>query len=81
MDKIEKILRRMSLKDRLKIAATKNLILGRKFDQLDIKKLQGYECIYRVRIGNYRIIYFDDGNEIILKAIKKRDESTYSNLL
>lgn len=79
MDKIEKILRKMVLKDRLRIAAAKDLILGRKFDQLDIKKLQGYEYIYRVRIGNYRIIYFDDGKDIILKAIKKRDESTYSD--
>lgn len=79
MDKIEKILRKMQLKDRLRIAGIRNLILKRKFDQLDIKKLQGYEYIYRVRIGNYRIIYFDDGKDIILKAIKKRDESTYSD--
>lgn len=79
MDKIEKILRKMPLKDRLKIAGIRNLILKRKFAQLDIKKLQGYEHIYRVRIGNYRIIYFDDGKSIILKAIKKRDESRYSD--
>lgn len=46
---------------------------------LDIKRLKGYENIFRIRVGNYRIIYYDDGAKIILKAVRKRDEKTYSD--
>ena len=45
----------------------------------DIKKLQGYSATYRLRVGNYRIIYTISDSTIIIKAILPRG-SAYKNL-
>jgi len=79
MDRIDKQLRAIPRGDRARIEQAIAALVARDFTGLDRRKLKGYECIYRVRTGRYRIIYFDDGEEIILKAIKRRDESTYRN--
>jgi len=78
MNDIEKLFRKISSKDRKKILKILKKIYKREFIQ-NTKKLKGYEFIFRVRVGNFRIIYFDDQEKIILKAIKRRDESTYSD--
>jgi mRNA interferase RelE/StbE len=44
----------------------------------DTKKLKGYEY-YRVRVGNYRIIYHFDDTTIFVTIINKRDV-VYKNL-
>ncbi len=78
MNDIEKLLRKIHKKDRKKILE----ILRKIYNQdksLKVKKLKGYNFIFRVRVGNFRIIYFNNGEKIILKAVKKRDESTYSD--
>lgn len=77
MGKIEKQLRKIPEKDRERIFAALEQLLTRNFSALDRKQLKGYESIFRIRVGSYRIVYYDDGEEIILKAIRKRDESTY----
>jgi mRNA-degrading endonuclease RelE of RelBE toxin-antitoxin system len=78
MDKIQKLFRKVGKKDRVAILQMLRRIQERE-NLPDSKKLKGYDYIFRVRVGNYRIIYYDDGAEIIIKAIKKRDESTYSD--
>ncbi len=35
----------------------------------DIKKLEGEKNLYRVRIGNYRIFYFIDKQNKIIKVL------------
>ena len=77
MEKWKKQLRKIprSSRDRLYTALT--LLLARDFATLDRLQLKGYENIFRIRVGNYRIIYHDDGEEITLKAIPRRDEHTY----
>lgn len=77
MDKIEKALRMFPLRDRVRIEEAIILLLARKTETLQLSKLQGYDCIFRIRVGRYRIIYYDDGTNIIIKAIKRRNESTY----
>lgn len=79
MGEIEKQLRKIPTADRERIFAALALLAERHFSELDRKKLKGYDHIFRIRIGNYRVIYYDDGSEIILKAIKKRDEKTYKD--
>lgn len=79
MDEIEKLFRKISKNDRLKLEETVEKILSRNFENLRGKKLQQHRFLYRVRVGNYRIIYFDDGKVVVLKAIKKRNESTYND--
>lgn len=41
----------------------------------DVKKLQGYSDFYRLRIGNYRILYTSDGNNIIVSDVLPRGEA------
>ena len=77
MDKIEKQLRSIPEKDRERIFLVLEQLLQRNFSALDRKKLKGFESIFRIRAGNYRIIYFDDGDRILLKAIRRRNEATY----
>ena len=45
----------------------------------NIKHLKNHKYEYRLRIGNYRILFnFDDGVKIIsIEEVKKRDERTY----
>lgn len=77
MTNIEKQLRKIPGKYRERVFAAIERLMARDFSVLDRKQLRGHENIFRIRIGNYRIIYFDDGEKIILKAIRRRNESTY----
>lgn len=79
MDRIQKLLQKISPADRKKILTTLQKIYERNPD-LTKKKLKGFEALFRVRVGNFRIIYFDDGKKIKIKHIKKRNESTYSDI-
>lgn len=41
----------------------------------DIKKLQGYSNLYRLRIGDYRVIYQIENGNIIIDAVLPRGEA------
>ncbi len=41
----------------------------------DIKKLQGYSNLYRLRIGDYRVIYQIENDTIIIDAVLPRGEA------
>jgi mRNA interferase RelE/StbE len=44
-------------------------------DKLDIRKMQGYEKYYRIRIGQYRIgCEIETGNKIIFYRVKNRKD-------
>ena len=78
MGNIEKQLRNIPEKDRERIFAAIEQLMARDFSALDRKRLKGYEHIFRIRVGSYRVIYYDDGADVILKAVLRRNESTYS---
>ena len=40
----------------------------------DIKKLKGYSTKYRLRVGNYRIVYDITGDTIVIGAILPRGD-------
>ena len=44
---------------------------------LDIKKLKGYQDIYRIRKGDLRIIFRTKNKIIFILAIERRSEKTY----
>ena len=75
----EKLLRKIPAKDRERIQHALECVHKRDFSAMQRQKLKGYDCIFRIRIGSERIIYYDDGSIIILKAIQRRNESTYSD--
>lgn len=35
-----------------------------------VRKLQGVEDIYRIRVGNYRVIYFIDDGELVVEVVR-----------
>lgn len=45
----------------------------------DIKKLKGYTNTYRLRIGNYRVIYTYENDSIIIIAVLPRGNA-YDNI-
>ena len=76
MDRIEKLLRKVSKKDREKLFGIIDRLLNGEKKGLNIKKLKGAE-FYRLRSGRFRIIFHYEGKEIIIDSIKLRDENTY----
>ncbi|MFH1413143.1 MAG: hypothetical protein ABIG10_03925 [bacterium] len=76
MDKIEKILRKISKKHREKLFQIIDKLLNGEKKGLNIKKLKDSDfCI--LRLGRFRIIFHREGKEIIIDSIKLRDENTY----
>ncbi len=76
-----KSLKRLPLKD---VKAINNKILALEIDPRPVycKKLRGYDNIYRIRIGNYRVVYsvFDDKLTIEIIHIA-HCKSIYSDIL
>ncbi|UVM72144.1 type II toxin-antitoxin system RelE family toxin [Pseudomonas alvandae] len=46
---------------------------------VNVKALVGHECAYRLRVGNYRVMFDWDGaiKVVSIQEVKKRDERTY----
>lgn len=78
-DRIQKNLNKLSNKDRRKIKKLLVLIKTDKWAGLDLKKLKNRDKIFRVRKGDFRIIFKKDGNEIFLLIVERRSDNTYEN--
>lgn len=77
MDKIEKALQKLLLKERKMIAFLLRKVFKGNLQGLDIKKLKGREDIFRVRKGAFRIIYRIQNNKIYILATERRKEDAY----
>lgn len=66
---LEKIERKYALNIIRKIKLLEDDLKG------DVKKLTNFTPEYRLRIGNYRILFEHIGNKIIIYRIKHRKES------
>ena len=44
-----------------------------------VRKLKGAEKAYRIRVGNYRVVYdlYDSDNLVLILQIARRSEATY----
>jgi len=44
-----------------------------------VRKIKGAETAYRVRVGNYRVVYeiYDNENLVLILQIARRTETTY----
>lgn len=80
MDKIEKLFRKISPKDRQQIRAVIFLIEKAETTLLNIKKLGGSQNQYRARVGKYRIIFKREGRRNIIIEVSLRNEKTYKSL-
>ncbi len=78
MDKISKALAKLTEKEKEAIAEIFVKIKAGKIAGLDLKKLKGYDDIYRVRFGKWRVIYrTEKGNKIFLVWFERRSDNTY----
>ncbi len=78
MDKISKFLIKLGSKERLKADSVIEKIMNRDFTYLDIKKLQGKENVFRVRVGEIRIKFEMTKEKVIILSTGKRDDNTYN---
>lgn len=78
MDKLAKALAKMPVKDCIKISRIIDRIKTKDFGGLDFKKLSGVNNIYRIRWGDWRIIFSLINDETVILAVEKRSDNTYN---
>lgn len=78
VDRMTKNLRKFSKRERDQILQVMKRILMNDLQGLDVKKLKDREDAFRVRKGDFRIIFrkVDKGTNSII-AVERRSESTY----
>ena len=78
MDKISKALKKLTIKEKEIVKTILEKIKNNSISDLDIKKLKGYDNIFRARKGKIRIIFSKvDENNINILTIEKRQDRTY----
>lgn len=77
MDKISKLLKKLTEKERKHLSATLAALLSGDTTALDIKKLKGAEDIYRARVGNLRVIFKKEKGDIRVFDIGRKNDNTY----
>lgn len=75
--KIDKFLAKLTKKEREQVKEVVEQLLSGNTKHLDVKKLKGFEGIYRVRIGNIRILYYASGGIINILTIERRSSTTF----
>lgn len=71
--KAVKFINSLSSQDKQRIKqAINNLVVNPSI--CDIKPLQGYKDLYRLRVGNYRIIYTKDNTILFIANIGSRGD-------
>jgi len=79
-DKIKKVLRKLVEKERKIVKDILENIEKENLKGLNIKKLKGYDDIFRVRKRGIRIIFKKTGKNIFVLSIERRSSKTYKNL-
>ncbi len=77
MDAIEKFMRRVVGKERAFINSAISRLIRREIVGMDIRKLKGNGDFFRVRSGDFRIIYTERNGKIIIIMVDRRSEDTY----
>jgi mRNA-degrading endonuclease RelE of RelBE toxin-antitoxin system len=77
MPSLKKLLSKFSDGERRVLEPLIEAIISLNWRNLDIKKLTGYDNIFRARKGNIRVIFAKDKKEISILSIERRRESTY----
>jgi len=77
MPTLKKLLSRFNKKDRKILEFLIDRICSLDWRNLDIKKLKGYQNIFRLRKGYLRIIYQVIDKKVLILSIARRKEDTY----
>ena len=79
VDRINKVLGKLSAKERTHILRVLEQIQSGNLSTLDVKKMKGLEGVYRVRVGSFRIIFLmRDGKTASIIAVERRSDTTYN---
>lgn len=77
MNKIEKLFNKILKRDKeILLLILEEIITGKDISHLKPIKLSELE-LYRIRKGNFRIIFHKENNEVVIDSIKLRNENTY----
>ena len=77
MPSLKKLLSKFSKEERKVLERLIEEVVSLRWRGLDIKKLKGYQDVFRVRKGDLRIILTRSKKDIFILAIDRRRESTY----
>jgi mRNA-degrading endonuclease RelE of RelBE toxin-antitoxin system len=77
MDHVEKLFRKVSKNDREKFLFVITKLVAKETRGLNIKKLVGSD-FYRLRKGNFRIIFHYDKGITIVDSIRIKGDTTYA---
>lgn len=77
MPLLSKLLSKFDKEERKIIEFLLERIISLNWRNLDIKKLRGYDDIFRARKGKIRIIFAKEKKEIYIIAVEHRNEKTY----
>ncbi|OGG94532.1 hypothetical protein A3G63_01100 [Candidatus Kaiserbacteria bacterium RIFCSPLOWO2_12_FULL_52_8] len=80
MHKIDKFLARLDANQRKKVLAIVERLDRSDLTGLDVRKLQGFPGLYRVRVGRIRVKFVMDISGIRILSIGHRSESTYRDV-
>lgn len=80
MDKIAKLLKQLSKKERAAFLLLIQQVQTDYTKVVGLRKLAGHKDLYRARIGQYRLIFRISSEKIELIRISRRDENTYKGL-
>ena len=77
MPSVKKLLSKFSREEREKLELFIKAINSLNWRNLDVKKLKGYQNIFRVRKGKIRIVFTKDKKDISILSIDRRHENIY----
>jgi mRNA-degrading endonuclease RelE of RelBE toxin-antitoxin system len=78
MNELRKVLAKLTAKEKKLVTETIEKIAKHSFEGLNVEKLKGTDNAFRVRKGDFRILYYlKSNNEPMIIAIKRRSEKTY----
>jgi len=77
MPALKKLLSKFNKEDREILEFLIEKVISLNWRGLDIKKLQGYQDIFRLRKGKIRIIFGKDKKVISIINIERRSDKTY----
>lgn len=78
MPTLEKLLSKFNKEDSKVLEYLISRIISLNWHSLNIKKLKGYQDIFRLRKGKIRIIFIKIGKNIRIINIERRKENTYN---
>jgi mRNA-degrading endonuclease RelE of RelBE toxin-antitoxin system len=78
--KIDKFLSKLSKKQFDVVRGIINKIINSDTTGLQVKKLEGYDATFRLKKGDFRIIYTKNNSDVEIISVVRRSEKTYRDL-